>query len=197
MEFRAKVTVKKETLEKLIRDQTNEILRGLKEEIKDQRKEIESLRRKVRRLEQSTGKKKRDESAESRGRLEERKWWSDDDERNDDERRRKNIIIRIEKNRWTGKGTNWEKVRQLFSEDLKIKVEMKEASVIGLRREWLTMLVRLGSEEEKWRVLDARRRVGSRLKVNMDEDKFIERRIREEEKEKGKEGRRWRETKRT
>ncbi|XP_024872423.1 vicilin-like seed storage protein At2g18540 [Temnothorax curvispinosus] len=190
MEFRAKVTVEREMLEKMIRDQAKETLRALKEEVKDQREEIENLKRKIRRLEMGAGKRKRDESAENRGRQEEMKWWSDDDERNEDERRRKNIIIRVERNRWMGKGTNWEKVRQLLSEELKLRVEMKEVSVIGLRGEWLTMLVRLGSEEEKWRVLEARRRAGSRLKVKMDEDKSVERRIREGEEKKRRKERR-------
>ncbi|XP_024889608.1 vicilin-like seed storage protein At2g18540 [Temnothorax curvispinosus] len=190
MEFRAKVTVEREMLEKMIRDQAKETLRALKEEIKDQREEIENLKRKIRKLEMGAGKRKRDESAESRGKQDEMKWWSNDDERNEDERKRKNIIIRIERNRWMGKGTNWEKVRQLLSEELKLKVEMKEVSVIELRGEWLTMLVRLGSEEEKGRVLEARRRAGSRLKVKMDEDKSVERRIREgEEKRRRKERR--------
>ncbi|XP_071636602.1 uncharacterized protein [Temnothorax longispinosus] len=190
MEFRAKVTVEREMLEKMIRDQAKETLRALKKEIKDQREEIENLKRKIRKLEMGAGKRKRDESAESRGRQDEIKWWSNDDERNEDERRRKNIIIRIERNRWMGKGTNWEKVRQLLSEELKLKVEMKEVSVIGLRGEWLTMLMRLGSEEEKWRVLEARRRAGSRLKVKMDEDKSVERRIREEEEKRRRKERR-------
>ncbi|XP_024881912.1 vicilin-like seed storage protein At2g18540 [Temnothorax curvispinosus] len=190
MEFRAKVTVEREMLEKMIRDQAKETLRALKEEVKDQREEIENLKRKIRRLEMGAGKRKRDESADNRGRQEEMKWWSDDDERNEDERRRKNIIIRVERNRWMGKGTNWEKVRQLLSEELKLRVEMKEVSVIGLRGEWLTMLVRLGSEEEKWRVLEARRRAGSRLKVKMDEDKSVERRIREGEEKKRRKERR-------
>ncbi|XP_071568780.1 uncharacterized protein [Temnothorax nylanderi] len=196
MEFRAKVTMEKETMEKLIRDQAKEILRGMKEEIRDQREEIErlrglkeeireqreemeSLRRKVQRLEQGAGKRKRDASTESRCSIEEKKWWPHDEEKDEDERRRKNIIIRIEKSRWLGKGTNWEKVRRLLSEDLEIKVEVMEVSVIGLRGEWMTMLVRLGSEKEKWRALDARRKAGSRLKVKMDEDKTLERRIRE------------------
>ncbi|XP_024871694.1 vicilin-like seed storage protein At2g18540 [Temnothorax curvispinosus] len=189
MEFTAKVTVEREMLEKMIRDQAKETLRKLKEEIKDQREEIESLKRKIRKLEMGAGKRKRDESAENRSRQDEMKWWSDDDERND-ERRRKNIIIRIERNRWMGKGTNWEKVRQLLSEELKLKVERKEVSVIGLRGEWLTMLVRLGSEEEKWRLLEARRRAASRLKVKMDEDKSVERRIREGEEKKRRKERR-------
>ncbi|XP_077280523.1 uncharacterized protein LOC143907557 [Temnothorax americanus] len=190
MEFRAKVTVKREMLEEMIRDQAKETLRALKEEVKDQREEIENLKRKIRRLEMGAGKRKRDESAGNRGRQEEMKWWSDDDERNEDERRRKNIIMRVERNRWMGKGTNWEKVRQLLAEELKVRVEMKEVSVIGLRGEWLTMLVRLGSEEEKWRVLEARRRAGSRLKVKMDEDKSVERKIREGEEKKRRKERR-------
>ncbi|XP_024888622.1 uncharacterized protein LOC112465343 [Temnothorax curvispinosus] len=40
------------------------------------------------------------------------------------------------------------------------------------------------SEEDKWKVLDARKKEGSRLRVKMDEDKSLETRVRERE-EKG------------
>ncbi|XP_071576461.1 uncharacterized protein [Temnothorax nylanderi] len=194
MEFRGKV--EKETMEKLIREQIKELVRESKEdtrrrdeEIKKQREEIESLKRKVHRLEQGAGKRKREDSEESRGTQEEEKWWAED-ERNDEESRKKNVIIRIEKNRRIRKGTSWEKVRKLLAEGLKIKVEVREVSVIGQRGEWVTVLVRMGSEKDKWRVLEARRREGNKLRIKMDEDKSVERRVRErEEKERNKERR--------
>ncbi|XP_071573824.1 uncharacterized protein [Temnothorax nylanderi] len=161
-----------------------EVKEGFKkrdEEIKDQREKIESLRRKVERLEQSAGKRKRDDSEERRGKAEAKNWWEDEYEENEEEERKKNVILRVERERWIGKGTNWEKVKELFEKGLKVRVEVKEVSVIGQRGVWLTVLVKMGSEEDKRRVLEARRREGYRLKVKVAEDRSVEMRIRERE----------------
>ena len=130
MELQGKFTIGKVAMEKIMKDQVVEIMREVKEgnkrreeEMKDLRREVESLKRKVDKLEQSAGKRKRDDSEESRGR---RKWWTEEYEKNDDEKRKKNIIIRIEKERWMGERSNWEKMKELFSEGLKVNVEVKE-----------------------------------------------------------------------
>ncbi|TGZ51899.1 hypothetical protein DBV15_12654 [Temnothorax longispinosus] len=51
--------------------------------------------------------------------------------------------------------------------------------MIGQRGDWLTFMVKLRSEEDKWRILEARRKEGSRMKVKIDEDKSVEEKIKE------------------
>ncbi|XP_071582298.1 uncharacterized protein [Temnothorax nylanderi] len=197
MECRETIIIEKEAIEKIVEGKVLEMIKEFKEdskrkveEIKELKEEVERLKRKVYRMEQSTGKRKRDDSEGRKGKFYKRKWWAEEYERNDDEKRKKNVILRIEKERWVGKESNWEKVKELFSEGLKVKVEVKEVSVIGQRRDWVTVLIKMGNEEDKWKVLDARRKEGSKLRVKMDEDKSVETRVRErEEKERRKERR--------
>ncbi|XP_071579313.1 uncharacterized protein [Temnothorax nylanderi] len=194
MECRGKIIIEKEAVEKIVEEKVWKMIKEVKEECKrreeEMKEEVEGLKRKVDRMEQSSGKRKRDDSEESKGKAGKRKWWVEEFERSDNEKRRKNVIIRIEMERWEGEESNWEKVKELFADGLKVKVEVKEVSVIGQRGDWLTILVKMGSEEDKWKVLETRRKEGSRLRVKMDEDKSVETRVRErEEKERRKERR--------
>ncbi|XP_071580468.1 uncharacterized protein [Temnothorax nylanderi] len=152
------------------------------ERMEELEEEVRRLKRKVERMEQNGGKRKREEYEERRP--EKKKWWGVGGE-NEEELRKRNVILRIEKEKWEGKESNWEKVKELFTEGLKVRVEVREVRLIGQRGAWLTFLVRLGGEEEKRRVLEARRRAGSSMGVKLDEDKSVERRDRERE-EKGK-----------
>ncbi|XP_024894149.1 uncharacterized protein At1g10890-like [Temnothorax curvispinosus] len=93
---------------------------------------------------------------------------------------------RVEKEKWGGKGSNWEKVKELFAEGLKVRVTVREVIVVGQRGIWLTILVKLRDEEEKWQVLEARSRAGNRVGVKIHEDKSVERRDREKEERKEK-----------
>ncbi|TGZ56264.1 hypothetical protein DBV15_12099, partial [Temnothorax longispinosus] len=94
-------------------------------------------------MEQVSGKRKRDESEER----EKKKWWYEEKEEKEKEKRRKSVIIRVEKNRWGGIDSNWKKVKQLFTEGLRVKVEVKEVIMIGQRGDWLTFMVKLRREE--------------------------------------------------
>ncbi|XP_024891416.1 histone-lysine N-methyltransferase, H3 lysine-79 specific-like [Temnothorax curvispinosus] len=75
-------------------------------------------------------------------------------------------------------------LRKVKEDGLKVKVEIREVRVIGQRGVWLTILVNLGDEEKKWRVLEAKRRAGNSIGVKMDEDKMVERRDRERKEKK-------------
>ena len=175
-----------EAMERIVEEKMRKMMKERKEEDrkKDERMEeleekVKRLERKIERLEHSGGKRKREGSEESRaGR---KKWWAGEGERNEDELRKRNVIIRVEKEKWGGKESNWEKVKELFEEGLKLKVKVREVLVVGQRGEWMTILVKLGAEEEKWRVLEARRRAGKGIGVKIHEDKSVERRDRERE----------------
>lgn len=168
---------KEEAMEKLVEEKVQKRLKedGKRKEqkIEELKEEVKRLKRKVERMEQSGGKKKRDDSEESRGKYGKRKWWAGGDERNNDKIKRRNVITRIEKERWEGKESNWEKVKKLLAESLKVKAEVREVSVVGQRRDWMTILVKLGDEEEKWWVLEVRRKAGNRVRVKIDEDKSV------------------------
>ncbi|XP_071643726.1 uncharacterized protein [Temnothorax longispinosus] len=175
-----------EAVEGIVEEKLRKMLREKKEEDrkKDERMEeleekVRRLERKIERLEQSGGKRKREDSEESRAGK--KKWWAGEGERNEDDFRKRNIIIRVEKEKWEGKETNWEKVKELFTEGRKVKVKVREVIVVGQRGIWLTILVKLGDEEEKRRVLEARRRAGNTIGVKIHEDKPVERRVRERE----------------
>ncbi|XP_071575646.1 uncharacterized protein [Temnothorax nylanderi] len=184
MSRKVALTVDREVIEAII----DERLKDLKREIKELKKERDAMDRRMNRMEQDQGKRKRDESEERGDNTYKRKWCFKDNEESEEEKRKKNIIIRVEKVIWGEGGTNLSKVQKLISKRLKMEVELKEVSVLGQRGEWLTMLLKLGNEDDKWKVLDARRREGSRMRVKMDEDKSLEDRIKErKEREKRKE----------
>ncbi|XP_077280159.1 uncharacterized protein LOC143907335 [Temnothorax americanus] len=175
-----------EAVEKIVEEKVKKMLREVKEDgkrknekIEELEEEMKRLKRKVERMEQNGGKRKRDDSEKRAGK---KKWWAGEEGRNDEEMRKKNVIIRIKKKKWKGKESNWEKVKELFTDGLKVKVEIREVRVIGQKGAWLTILVRLEDKEKKWRVLEARRRAGNRIGVKMDEDKSVERRDRERKK---------------
>ncbi|XP_024884281.1 protein PXR1-like [Temnothorax curvispinosus] len=133
MNRKVAITVDREVIEAIM----DERMKEYKKEMKDLKIELDIMKRKVLRLEQGQGKRKREESEERGG--------------------------------------------------LRVEVEVKEVSVLGQRGEWLTILLRMGSED-KWKVLNARRREGSRMSVKMDEDKPLEERIKErKEREKRRE----------
>ncbi|XP_024882621.1 vicilin-like seed storage protein At2g18540 [Temnothorax curvispinosus] len=192
MECRAKIIIEKEAVEKIVEEKVWKMIKKVNEECKrreeEMKEEIERLKKKVDRMEQSGGKRKRNDSEESK--TGKKKWWAEELERSDNEKRRNNVIIRVEKKRWEGEGSNWEKVKELFADGLKVKVEVKEVIVIGVRGDWITILVKMRSEEDKWKVLVARRKEGSRLRVKMDEDKSVETREREREENKRRKERR-------
>ncbi|XP_071577328.1 uncharacterized protein [Temnothorax nylanderi] len=188
LKVRGTIEIDREAMEKMLEGRATKMMKNFKEELKELREEVENLRRKVYKMEQVAGKRKRDGSEEREEKSYRRKWWSEDNEKDDVEERRKNIIIRVEKDRWGGNCSNWKKMKQLFAEGLRVKVELKEVVMLGLRGDWLTLLVKLGSEEDKWSILEARRREGSRMKIKMDEDKSIEERIKKgREREKRRE----------
>ncbi|TGZ32845.1 hypothetical protein DBV15_11687 [Temnothorax longispinosus] len=179
-----------EAVEKIVEEKVRKMLRERKEDDrkKDEKLEekVRSLERKVERIEQSGDKRKREEYEESV--TEKKKWWAGEGEKNEDELRKRNVILRVEKEKWGGKESNWEKVKELFAEGLKVRVTVREVIVVGQRRIWMTILVKLGNEEEKWRVLEARRKAGNSIGVNIHEDKSVERRDRERER---RERRKW------
>ncbi|XP_071578372.1 uncharacterized protein [Temnothorax nylanderi] len=182
MKCKGTIIIDKEAIEMVAEGRVVKMMKDFKEEIKELKEEVERLKRKVYRLEQSSGKRKRDESEEEKDKVCKKKWWYEDDEENDDEKRRKNVIIRVEKKRWGGSDSNWNKVS---TEGLKVRAEVNQ---IGQRGEWITILVKMGSEKDRRKVLEARRKEGSRMKVKIDEDKSVEERIKEgKEREKRKE----------
>ncbi|XP_077257632.1 uncharacterized protein LOC143894861 [Temnothorax americanus] len=157
------------------------------ERMKEMEEKMRRLKRKVERLEQGGGKRKREDSVESGAGK--KIWWAKESEKNEDELRKRNVIIRVEKEKWGGKESNWEKVKELFTEGLRVRVMVREVIVVGQRGMWLTILVKLRDEEEKWRVLEVRRKAGNSIGVNIHEDKSVERRDRErgERRESGRE----------
>ncbi|XP_024886445.1 rho GTPase-activating protein gacV-like [Temnothorax curvispinosus] len=170
--IRGTVEIDVEAIEKVMKRRTTRTMKNIKEEMKELREEVEILKRKVYKMEQVSGKRKKDESKEREEKVSRKKWWYEEKEEDEEEKRRKNVIIRVEKNRWGGNNANWKKVKQLFTEGLRVKVEVKEVIMIGQRGDWLTFMVKLRSEEDKWRILEARRKEGSRMKVKIDEDKW-------------------------
>ncbi|XP_071649106.1 uncharacterized protein [Temnothorax longispinosus] len=175
-----------EAVERIVEDKVRKILKERKEDdrkkderIKELEEKLRRLERKVERLEQGGGKRKREDSVESEAGK--KKWWAGEGERNEDELRKRNVIIRVEKEKWGGKESNWEKVKELFTEGLRVKVMVREVIVVGQRGVWLTILMKLGDKEEKWRVLEARRRAGNSVGVKIQEDKSVERRDKERE----------------
>ena len=70
------------------------------------------------------------------------------------------MIIRVEKKRWGGDGSNWDKVIQLFTDGLKVNAEVKEVNQIGHRGDWITILVKMRSEKDSRKVLEGRKEVG-------------------------------------
>ncbi|XP_071577033.1 uncharacterized protein [Temnothorax nylanderi] len=185
---------KEERIEEL-EEKVRKMVKEKKEVDKKKEERIEGLEEKVRRMErmiermeQNGGKRKREDIEESVG--VKKKWWAGVGERNEDEQRKRNVILRVEKEVWGDKGSHWEKVKEVFTEGLKIRVTVKEVFVVGQRGAWLTLLVKLKDEEEKWRVIEARRKAGNRVGVKIVEDKSVERRDRERERrERGENGR--------
>ncbi|XP_024867589.1 RNA-binding protein 25-like [Temnothorax curvispinosus] len=161
------MAIDKEAIEMVTEERMVKVMKEYKEEIREMKEEIEKLKRKVYRLEQCSGKRKRNEKERERV-------------------RRK--IVRVEKKRWGGGSSNLNKVKQLFTDGLKVKAEVKEVNQIGHRGDWITILVKMGSEKDSRKVLEARRKEGSRMKVKIDADKSVEDRIKEgKEREKRKE----------
>ncbi|XP_077261260.1 uncharacterized protein LOC143896945 [Temnothorax americanus] len=143
-----------EAVEGIVEEKLRKMLREKKEEDrkKDERMEeleekVRRLERKIERLEQRGGKRKREDSEESMAGK--KKWWAGEGKRNEDDFRKRNIIIRVEKEKWEGKETNWEKVKELFAEGPEGEGEGKRGDSGGAERDWLTILVKLGDEEEK------------------------------------------------
>jgi len=187
---RGSIAIDKEAIEMVIEERMVKVMKEQKEEIKEMKEEIEKLKRKVHSLEQCSGKRKRKESEEENGKVSKTKWWYEEEEEKDEEKRKKNVIIRVEKKRWGGGSSNSDKVKQLFADGLRVKAEVKEVYQIGQRGEWITILVKMGSEKDSRKVLEARRKEGSRMKVKIDADKPVEERIREgKEREKRRERR--------
>ncbi|XP_024888393.1 UPF0329 protein ECU05_1680/ECU11_0050-like [Temnothorax curvispinosus] len=142
---------KEERLEEL-KEKVKKMLKEKKEAGKRKEKRREELEEKVRRLERkverlelNAGKRKRKDEGESE--TGKRKWWAGTSEGNEDEQRKRNVILRVEKEKWGGKRSNWEKVKELFAEGLKVRVTVREVIVVGQREIWLTILVKLGDEE--------------------------------------------------
>jgi len=185
---RGTVAIDKEAIEKVVEERMVKVMKEYKEEIKEMKEEIERLKRKVYSLEQCSGKRKRNESEEENSKVGKTKWWYEEEEEKDDEKRKKNVVIRVEKKRWGGGSSNLNKVKQLFTDGLKVRAEVKEVYQIGDRRDWITILVKMGSERDSRKVLEARRKEGSRMKVKIDADKTVEERIKEgKEREKRRE----------
>ncbi|XP_077265847.1 uncharacterized protein LOC143899428 [Temnothorax americanus] len=183
-----------EAVERVVEEKIRKVWNDRKEEdgkkderMKEMEEKMRRLKRKVERLEQGGGKRKREDSVESG--VGKKKWWARESERNEDELRKRNVIIRVEKEKWGGKESNWEKVKELFTEWLRVRVMVREVIVVGQRGMWLTILVKLRDEEEKSRVLEVRRKAGNSIGVNIHEDKSVERRDRErgERRESGRE----------
>ncbi|XP_077256520.1 uncharacterized protein LOC143894248 isoform X2 [Temnothorax americanus] len=182
------MAIDKEAIEKVAEERMVKVMKEYKEEIKEMKEEIEKLKRKVYRLEQCSGKRKRSESEEENSKVCKAKWWYEEEEEKDDEKRKKNVIIRVEKKRWGGGSSNMNKVKQFFTDGLKVRVEVKEVNQIGYREDWIIFLVKMESERDSRKVLEARRKEGSRMKVKIDADKSVEDRIKEgKEREKRKE----------
>ncbi|XP_071579715.1 uncharacterized protein [Temnothorax nylanderi] len=185
---------KEERIEEL-EEKVRKMVKEKKEVDKKKEERIEGLEEKVRRMEkmiermeQNRGKRKREDIEESVG--VKKKWWAGVGERNENELRKRNVILRVEKEVWGDKGSHWEKVKEIFTEGLKIRVTVRDVFVVGQRGAWLTLLVKLKDEEEKWRVIEARRKAGNRVGVKIVEDKSVERRDRERERgERGENGR--------
>ncbi|TGZ46504.1 hypothetical protein DBV15_10344 [Temnothorax longispinosus] len=128
-----------EAVERIVEEKVRKMLRERKEDDrkKDERMEeleekVRSLERKVERMEQSGGKRKREEYEESGTVV-----------------RRRNGGRGVEEEKWGAKESNWEKVKELFKEGLKVRVTVREVIVMGQRGIWMTILVKLGNEEEK------------------------------------------------
>ncbi|TGZ34744.1 hypothetical protein DBV15_10813 [Temnothorax longispinosus] len=147
-----------EAVERIVEKKVRKMLRSPEKKEDDRKKEermeeleekVRSLKRKVERMEQSEGKRKREEYEESG--TEKKKW--------------------VEKEKWGGKESNWEKVKELFAERLKVRVTVRKVIVVRQRGIWMTILVKLENEEEKWRVLEAKRKARNSIGVKIHEDK--------------------------
>ncbi|XP_071576881.1 uncharacterized protein [Temnothorax nylanderi] len=157
-----------EKVRKMVKEKKEEE-RKKEERIEELEEKVRRMERKVERMEQNGGKRKREDNEEGVGVR--RKWWAGVRERSEEEQRKRNVIVRAEKEVWGDKGSHWEKVKEVFAEGLRIRVTVREVSIVGQRGAWITLLVKLKDEEEKWRVIEARRKAGNSLGVKIDKDK--------------------------
>lgn len=167
-----------EELRKEFRDQTNEWRRE-KEELK---REIEEMKERMGKLE---GKGKEEGREEERGRREEGRKIIDkvrEMERRmevkEKKERRRNVIIKgIE----VKEGGRRERVEKILGE-IGAKVEIEEVRRIGgvgeMGRDGEMVLVKLGNEEQKWEVMEKKKRLRGRKERITEDLTWKERRVR-------------------